>query len=130
VLWLRLSRASTDPGGLQGSFEPGRIFIMIPRSGYWQCGFVIRKGEFAAVHARGLAAFQAQILEAAPFLGERAREIAGWDQVSLLTVRVDRLRRWFRSGLLCIGDAAHAMSPIGGVGINLAIQDAVATFNL
>ena len=130
VLWFRLSRAAADPSESMGRFDAGRIFIAINRGEYWQCGYVIPKDSIEAVRARGLPAFRASIAEAAPFAQDRTGEIADWNDVKLLTVRVDRLRKWWRDGLLCIGDAAHAMSPIGGVGINLAIQDAVAAANL
>ena len=103
---------------------------MLDRNDYWQCAFVIPKGGIDAVHARGLEAFRADIVRLAPFLRDRVHELASWDDVKLLTVAVNRLNTWFRPGLLCIGDAAHAMSPVGGVGINLAIQDAVATANI
>jgi 2-polyprenyl-6-methoxyphenol hydroxylase-like FAD-dependent oxidoreductase len=130
VLWLRLSRRPTDPHNPLGRFDRGKVFIMLNRDDYWQCGYVIPKEGFAEVRQRGLEAFRADISEIAPMMSDRVGEIASWDDVKLLTVAVDRLRRWFRAGLLCIGDAAHAMSPIGGVGINLAIQDAVATANI
>jgi 2-polyprenyl-6-methoxyphenol hydroxylase-like FAD-dependent oxidoreductase len=113
-----------------GRFDVGRLFIMINRGGHWQCGYVIPKGAADAVRAKGLAAFRSDIARLAPFAADRVQELADWEAVKLLTVRVDRLRRWHRPGLLCIGDAAHAMSPVGGVGINLAIQDAVATANI
>ena len=113
-----------------GRFETGRIFIFINRGEYWQCGFVIPKGSIEELKAKGVEAFRARVATIAPFAASRTGEIADWSSISLLTVRVDRLRRWHRPGLLCIGDAAHAMSPIGGVGINLAIQDAVAAANL
>jgi 2-polyprenyl-6-methoxyphenol hydroxylase-like FAD-dependent oxidoreductase len=130
VLWMRVSRKPTDPEAPQGRFDRGRIFIMIYRGDYWQCGFVIPKGAHADVMARGIEAFRADITAVAPLLADRVAELRSWDDVKLLTVTVDRLRKWWRPGLLCIGDAAHAMSPVGGVGINLAIQDAVATANL
>lgn len=130
VLWFRLSRAAGDPAEPVGSFGLGHIFIMIDRGDYWQCGYVIAKGSFDRVRQRGLAAFQEDIEELAPFLNGRSSEVASFDALKLLTVGVDRLRRWHRPGLLCIGDAAHTMSPIGGVGINLAIQDAVAAANI
>jgi 2-polyprenyl-6-methoxyphenol hydroxylase-like FAD-dependent oxidoreductase len=113
-----------------GRFEIGRIFIMLNRGDYWQCGFVIAKGSLSALQAKGLPAFRDSVAELAPFAADRVHELREWDLIKLLTVQVDRLQRWYRSGLLCIGDAAHAMSPVGGVGINLAIQDAVATANL
>ena len=130
VLWFRLSRRPDDPAATGGIVEPGRLFVLINRAEHWQCGFVIRKGAFDAVRARGLDAFRADIARLAPFAADRVREIASWDDAKLLTVQVDRLLKWHAPGLLCIGDAAHAMSPVGGVGINLAIQDAVAAANL
>lgn len=130
VLWFRLSRRSTDPVDPMGRFDVGRIFIMLNRGDYWQCGFVIAKGSRDRLEAEGLPAFRTGVAELAPFLADRVGDIAEWEQIKLLTVQVDRLRRWYRPGLLCIGDAAHAMSPVGGVGINLAIQDAVAAANL
>lgn len=130
VLWLRISRGGNDPEQLVGRFRGGHALAMIDRGDYWQCGYLIRKGEQEAVFRAGLPAFRQQLLAIAPFLGNRVEEITSWDLVKLLTVKVDRLRTWYRAGLLCIGDAAHAMSPVGGVGINLAIQDAVATANL
>ena len=130
VLWMRLSRKPTDTDRPTGRFDRGRIFVMIHRGDYWQCGFVIPKGAHAEVKARGLDAFRADIAAVAPFVADRVGELKSWDDVKLLTVTVDRLRTWWKPGLLCIGDAAHAMSPVGGVGINLAIQDAVATANL
>jgi 2-polyprenyl-6-methoxyphenol hydroxylase-like FAD-dependent oxidoreductase len=129
VLWFRVSRAPADPAGVMGRFDVGRIFIALDRGEHWQFGFVIPKGSIDAVHARGLPAFREEVAHLAPYARERLHEIASWDDVKLLTVRVDRLVRWWREGLLCIGDAAHAMSPVGGVGINLAIQDAVAAAN-
>jgi 2-polyprenyl-6-methoxyphenol hydroxylase-like FAD-dependent oxidoreductase len=130
VLWLRLSKHATDPAQTLGRIDAGRIFIMLDRNDYWQCAFVIPKGGIDEVHASGLDAFRAEIVRLAPFLQDRVQELATWEDVKLLTVAVNRLETWFRPGLLCIGDAAHAMSPVGGVGINLAIQDAVATANI
>jgi 2-polyprenyl-6-methoxyphenol hydroxylase-like FAD-dependent oxidoreductase len=130
VLWFGLSRKSGDPESTMGRFDTGRIFIMLNRSNYWQCGFVIPKGSLEQVHAKGLAAFRESVVKLAPFIADRVGELQDWNQIKLLTVKVDRLMQWYRPGLLCIGDAAHAMSPVGGVGINLAIQDAVATANL
>jgi 2-polyprenyl-6-methoxyphenol hydroxylase-like FAD-dependent oxidoreductase len=130
VLWFGLSRVYSDPADTMGRFDAGHIFIMINRGDYWQCGFVIPKGTSDEVRAQGLPAFQARIAEAAPLVAGRADELTDWDKVKLLTVGVDRLRQWYRPGLLCIGDAAHTMSPVGGVGINLAIQDAVAAANI
>src|SRR5262249_35178974 len=129
VLWFRLSRRPEDGGVTMGRIAPGRIFVLIERGEHWQCGYVIPKGGIDAIRARGLDAFRTDVAALAPVLADRTDEIASWDDVKLLTVRVDRARRWPRPGLLCIGDAAHAMSPIGGVGINLAIQDAVAAAN-
>ena len=130
VLWFGLSRRAKDPESPVGRFDRGRIFIMLNRSDYWQCGFVIPKGSRAQLEAQGLPGFRDTVGRLAPFLTDRVDEIQSWEPIKLLTVQVDRLRDWCRPGLLCIGDAAHAMSPIGGVGINLAIQDAVATANL
>jgi 2-polyprenyl-6-methoxyphenol hydroxylase-like FAD-dependent oxidoreductase len=130
VLWMRISRRPDDPAQSLGRIAGGRMMVMIDRGEYWQCAFVIRKGGFDEIRTRGLDAFRADIAALAPYLRDRLGELASWDNVKLLTVRVDRLRRWHRPGLLCIGDAAHAMSPIGGVGINLAIQDAVAAANI
>jgi 2-polyprenyl-6-methoxyphenol hydroxylase-like FAD-dependent oxidoreductase len=130
VLWLRLSRKTTDPDQTFGNIAQGGIFVMINRVEYYQCAFVIRKGGFDDLKARGLDYLRDEIVRIVPLLGGRVAEIQSWDDVKLLTVAVDHLRRWYRPGLLCIGDAAHAMSPIGGVGINLAIQDAVAAANL
>jgi 2-polyprenyl-6-methoxyphenol hydroxylase-like FAD-dependent oxidoreductase len=130
VLWFRLSRKPSDPIEPAGNFGNGRIFIMINRGDYWQCGYVIAKGSLAEVKKRGLQAFRADIEKLVPFLAGRSGEIGSLDEISLLTVGVDRLKKWHRPGLLCIGDAAHTMSPVGGIGINLAIQDAVAAANL
>jgi 2-polyprenyl-6-methoxyphenol hydroxylase-like FAD-dependent oxidoreductase len=130
VMWMRISRHPTDPAQTLGHFDRGRILFLINREDYWQCAFVIPKGTADEIRQRGLEAFHREIAELEPFLKDRVEELRDWKQVSLLTVRVDRLARWFRPGLLCIGDAAHAMSPIGGVGINLAIQDAVAAANI
>jgi 2-polyprenyl-6-methoxyphenol hydroxylase-like FAD-dependent oxidoreductase len=130
VLWLRLTKRPEDPHETFGYVREGRIMALIDRGEYWQCAYVIAKGSLAKLREDGLGEFQRQIGEIVPFLGDRVGEIRTWDDVKLLTVRVNRLRRWYRPGLLCIGDAAHAMSPIGGVGINLAIQDAVAASNM
>lgn len=130
VLWFRVSRKHNDPGQVLGRFASGKIMVMLNRDAYWQCGFVIPKGSLEALKARGLPAFHQDIVSLAPFLKDRASELDDWNDISLLTVAVDRLLKWHRPGLLCIGDAAHAMSPIGGVGINLAIQDAVAAANI
>jgi 2-polyprenyl-6-methoxyphenol hydroxylase-like FAD-dependent oxidoreductase len=130
VLWFRMSRKPTDPEQSGGRFDAGSIFVQINRGDYWQCAYVIPKGSVEEVHGRGLDAFRAEIVRQAPFFADRSAEIASFDDVKLLTVGVDRLTRWHKPGLLCIGDAAHTMSPIGGVGINVAIQDAVAAANL
>jgi 2-polyprenyl-6-methoxyphenol hydroxylase-like FAD-dependent oxidoreductase len=130
VLWLRLTKFPDDPHDTFGYIRDGRILALIDRGDYWQCAYVIPKGTLAGLHERGLEAFRQVIRRTVPFLGERVNELSEWGDVRLLTVRLNRLRRWYRSGLLCIGDAAHAMSPIGGVGINLAIQDAVAAANI
>jgi 2-polyprenyl-6-methoxyphenol hydroxylase-like FAD-dependent oxidoreductase len=130
VLWFRLSRKPEDPGQALGRFVAGKIMVMLNRDTYWQCGFVIPKGGLDEIKLRGLDAFRADITSIAPFLSDRVGDLRDWEEIKLLTVMVDRLRKWYRSGLLCIGDSAHAMSPVGGVGINLAIQDAVAAANI
>jgi 2-polyprenyl-6-methoxyphenol hydroxylase-like FAD-dependent oxidoreductase len=130
VLWLRMRRLPGDPEETAGRLDVGHVFIMINRGDQWQLGFVIPKGTAEQVHERGMPAFRESITRLAPFLGDRVGELDNWDDVKLLTVRVDRLSQWYRPNLLCIGDAAHAMSPVGGIGINLAIQDAVAAANL
>jgi 2-polyprenyl-6-methoxyphenol hydroxylase-like FAD-dependent oxidoreductase len=130
VLWMRMSRRPNDQKFPLGRFGRGKILVMLDRGDFWQCGFVIPKGGIEEIRSRGLEAFRAEITEIAPVLHDRVGELTSWDDIKLLTVAVDRLQRWYRPGLLCIGDAAHAMSPVGGVGINLAIQDAVATANI
>jgi 2-polyprenyl-6-methoxyphenol hydroxylase-like FAD-dependent oxidoreductase len=130
VLWLRLSKKPEDAQQTLGRIQAGVVFVMLDRGDYWQCAYVIPKGGYDKLRAAGLEAFRASIVALNPTLTDRVHEIASWDDVKLLTVSVDRLKRWCRPGLLCIGDAAHAMSPIGGVGINLAIQDAVAAANI
>ncbi|UVT15773.1 MAG: FAD-dependent oxidoreductase [Nitrospira sp.] len=130
VLWFRLSRRPDDPVDPMGRFDAGRIFVMLNRGDYWQCGFVIAKGSLGEIHAQGLPLFRDSVAKLAPFAANRVHELRDWEPIKLLTVQVDRLRQWYKPGLLCIGDAAHAMSPVGGVGINLAIQDAVASANL
>jgi 2-polyprenyl-6-methoxyphenol hydroxylase-like FAD-dependent oxidoreductase len=130
VLWFRISRKPDDPSEVLGNVNYGRMLILINRSDYFQCGLMIAKGSYPAIQARGLDDFRATIRRMAPYLGERVNELTAWDQIKILTVQINRLRRWYRPGMLCIGDAAHAMSPAGGVGINLAIQDAVAAANL
>ncbi len=130
VLWFRVPRRSGDPELPVVRFQPGGAFIMLNQGPHWQCGYVIRKGAFDEIRSWGLEEFRLGVARLAPLVGDRLGDLDDWDKVKLLTVRVDRLRRWYREGLLCIGDAAHAMSPVGGVGINLAIQDAVAAANL
>jgi 2-polyprenyl-6-methoxyphenol hydroxylase-like FAD-dependent oxidoreductase len=130
VLWFRISRRPGDPEHVFGNVNYGRALVLINRGDYFQAGLIIPKGSFEKMTAVGIAAFQQSTRRIAPFLGERTGELKDWEQVKLLTVQINRLRRWYRRGLLCIGDAAHAMSPAGGVGINLAIQDAVAAANL
>ena len=130
VLWLRLPREATDPGQIFGYIKNGRIFVMLMRDTYWQCAYVIPKGSFETLKARGFEDFRAGIAQQAPFVADRVGTLQSWDEIKLLTVQVDRLEKWYDDGLLFIGDAAHAMSPIGGVGINLAVQDAVAAANV
>ncbi|MGE0037781.1 MAG: FAD-dependent oxidoreductase [Xanthobacteraceae bacterium] len=130
VLWMRLTRRPSDGAEPLGRADAGIMFVMIDRGEYWQCAYVIPKDGHEKVRAQGLEAFRASIVEIAPVLADRVGELATWDDIKLLTVKVDRLQQWYRPGLLCIGDAAHAMSPVGGVGINLAIQDAVAAANM
>ncbi len=130
VFWMRMSRHRTDPDQTFGRFDAGKILVFLNREEYWQMAYVIPKGKADELRQQGLPAFRQELVRLAPFLANRVDELRNWDDIKLLTVAVDRLRRWFRPGLLCIGDAAHAMSPIGGVGINLAIQDAVATANI
>jgi 2-polyprenyl-6-methoxyphenol hydroxylase-like FAD-dependent oxidoreductase len=130
VLWFRISRRPDDPGEVLGNVNYGRALILINRSTYFQAGLIIPKGSFDEVQSQGLDAFRTTIARIVPYLADRLHEIQNWDQVKILTVQINRLRRWYRDGLLCIGDAAHAMSPAGGVGINLAIQDAVAAANI
>ncbi|MGH9768872.1 MAG: FAD-dependent oxidoreductase [Blastocatellia bacterium] len=129
VLWFRAKSADGSEPTL-GRVRNGKMMVTIDRGDYYQCGYIIRKGAFEEIKRQGLEAFREGIVSVAPFLRDTVSEIDGWDKVQLLTVQVNRLRQWYRPGLLCIGDAAHAMSPAGGVGINLAIQDAVAAANL
>jgi 2-polyprenyl-6-methoxyphenol hydroxylase-like FAD-dependent oxidoreductase len=129
VLWMRLSKHPDDPQ-VSVLADHGKLLAMLDRGDFWQCGFPILKGSAEELQRRGLGDFRAGIVEVAPFLGERVTELRDWNDVKLLTVKVNRLRQWYRPGLLCIGDAAHAMSPIGGIGINLAIQDAIAAANI
>jgi 2-polyprenyl-6-methoxyphenol hydroxylase-like FAD-dependent oxidoreductase len=130
VLWFRISRWTNDPEQLLGNINYGRALVLINRHDYFQAGLIIQKGSFEKMKSAGIDAFREIIRKIAPYLGDRVEELKDWEQIKLLTVRINRLRKWHRPGLLCIGDAAHAMSPAGGVGINLAIQDAVAAANL
>ena len=130
VLWFRISRTTDDPEQLLGKFNYGGALILINRGDYFQTGFLIPKGSFDELKTEGLASFRSKLRQIAPYLGDRVNEIQDWDQIKLLSVQINRLKKWHRPGLLCIGDAAHAMSPAGGVGINLAIQDAVAAANV
>jgi 2-polyprenyl-6-methoxyphenol hydroxylase-like FAD-dependent oxidoreductase len=130
VLWFRVSRREGDTNETFGHVEAGAMMVMLNRTDYWQCAYLIPKGGIDAVKAKGLPAFREQIAFMSPFLRDRVDEIGSWNDVKLLTVAVDRLPCWHKPGLLCIGDAAHAMSPIGGVGVNLAVQDAVAAANI
>ncbi len=129
VLWFRLSRKASDSADTFGHIEAGRLMVMLDRGDYWQCAYVIPKGGIERMKSEGLEAFRGRVVEMSPFLADRVGELKTWDDVKLLSVTVDRLRKWRRPGLICIGDAAHAMSPIGGVGINMAVQDAVAAAN-
>jgi 2-polyprenyl-6-methoxyphenol hydroxylase-like FAD-dependent oxidoreductase len=129
VLWFRLPRKQSDQTATFGHIEAGVMMIMLNRGDYWQCAFVIPKGGIDRVKAAGLDAFRKRVVMMSPYLADRIDELKTWDDVKLLSVAVDRLRQWWRPGLICIGDAAHAMSPIGGVGVNLAVQDAVAAAN-
>src|SRR5246127_1489738 len=130
VLWMRISKKQGDPRQTLGFFQHGKLVVLLDRDDYWQCGFVIPKGAFDKIKSRGLTQFQNDLVSFADFLPDRVAEVDDWSKIKLLTVQVNRLREWCCEGLLCIGDSAHAMSPAGGVGINLAIQDAVATANL
>ena len=130
VLWTRLSKRQGDPKQSLGFFQGGKLLVLLDRDDYFQVGFIIPKGTLDHIKQRGLSAFHSDIVEIAPFLSDRIAELDDWSKIKLLTVQINRLRHWAREGLLCIGDSAHAMSPAGGVGINLALQDAVATANL
>jgi 2-polyprenyl-6-methoxyphenol hydroxylase-like FAD-dependent oxidoreductase len=130
VLWFRAGRQPSESESLFARIGTGEMLVTFDRGDYWQCAYVIGKGQHDAVKARGLDAFRSDVIGMAPILASGMSEVKSWDDVKLLTVSINRLKRWTRPGLLCIGDAAHAMSPIGGVGINLAVQDAVATANL
>lgn len=130
VLWFRISRRPDDPAETMGRFDKGGIVVLINRGEHWQCGLIIAKGSIDRIRAAGLAAFRADVASRSPFAAERIEEIRDWDDVKLLTVGVNRLPLWHKPGVLCIGDAAHTMSPVGGVGVNLAVQDAVAAANI
>ena len=130
VLWMRISKKQNDPEQTLGFFQHGKLLVLLDRGDYWQCGFVIPKSGFEEIKAHGLPRLQNDIVSFAGFLRDRVSGLDDWSKIKLLTVQINRLRDWCREGLLCIGDSAHAMSPAGGVGINLAIQDAVATANL
>ena len=130
VLWMRISKHEEDPQQGLGFFRHGKLVVLLDRGDYWQCGYVIPKGAFDLIKARGLSRFHDELVGMVGFLRDRVAELDDWSKIRLLTVQINRLRKWYREGLLCIGDAAHAMSPAGGVGINLAIQDAVAAANL
>ena len=130
VLWFRVTRRAGESEQTLGRIASGKMMVMINRNDYWQCAYLIRKGDLDRIRQTGLESFRNDVISIAPFLLDRMSELESWDDIKLLTVNVDRLRKWYRPGLLCIGDSAHAMSPIGGVGINLAIQDAVATANI
>src|ERR1700691_1606584 len=129
VLWFRLARKAGDDTDAFGHAEAGKMLVMLNRGDYWQCAYVIPKDGIDEVKAKGLDAFRDSIVQMSPFLADRVGQLKSWDDIQLLSVTVDRLQKWWRPGLLCIGDAAHAMSPVGGVGINMAVQDAVATAN-
>jgi 2-polyprenyl-6-methoxyphenol hydroxylase-like FAD-dependent oxidoreductase len=129
VLWMRLSRRPDDPHDLLSTVRDRDVLVTIDRGDYWQCAYVIPKGGLDALKQAGLDAFRQRLGRVVPILADRVQELRDWQDIKLLTVKIDRLRQWYKPGLLCIGDAAHAMSPMGGVGINLAIQDAVAAAN-
>lgn len=130
VLWFRLSRHQGDTHQSLGYADKGAFMVLLDRDDYWQCGYLIHKGDFEGIKKKGLPSLREQISALVPFLKDATQELKSWEHIKLLSVKVDRLQRWYRKGLLCIGDSAHAMSPVGGVGINLAIQDAVATANI
>jgi 2-polyprenyl-6-methoxyphenol hydroxylase-like FAD-dependent oxidoreductase len=127
---MKLSKQQGDPNEVMGHAGPRQGFVLIDRGDYWQCGYVIRRTTFAEIRTKGIAAFRQMVVDVSPLPAERMQEIGSFEDTNLLTVRIDRLKQWWRTGLICIGDAAHAMSPIGGVGVNLAIQDAVAAANI
>ena len=130
VLWFRLSKKDSDPQQTFGKFDHGRMMVMIDRATYWQCAYVIMKGDLEKIRSQGLETLRKELADTSGFLHDRVAELADWNDLKLLSVTIDHLHKWYADGVLCIGDAAHAMSPIGGVGINLAIQDAVAAANI
>ena len=130
VLWFRAGKRADETESVFARVEPGKMMVTFDRGDYWQCAYVIAKGQYDAVKARGLRRCSTTSRGMAPILKSGIADVKSWDDVKLLTVAINRLKRWTRAGLLCIGDAAHAMSPVGGVGVNLAVQDAVATANL
>lgn len=130
VVWMKLSKQPGDPSEVMGHAGPRQGFVLIDRGDYWQCGYVIRRTTFAEIRDKGIEDFRKMVAEVSPLPADRMQEIRSFEDTNLLTVRIDRLKQWWRTGLICIGDAAHAMSPIGGVGVNLAIQDAVAAANI
>jgi 2-polyprenyl-6-methoxyphenol hydroxylase-like FAD-dependent oxidoreductase len=130
VLWFRISKTASDPQQTFGKIQNGRIMVLLDRGDYWQCAYVIIKGDLENIKAAGLAQFQEELATTSGFFGDRVKELDSWDNIKLLSVTIDHLEQWYTDGVLCIGDAAHAMSPVGGVGINLAIQDAVAAANI
>jgi 2-polyprenyl-6-methoxyphenol hydroxylase-like FAD-dependent oxidoreductase len=130
VLWFRLARQPSDPENALGYVNYGRALILINRNDYYQAGFIIGKGFYPGIQKQGLEAFRASLEQLAPFLSGRTASLTSWDDIKLLTVQINHLEQWWTPGLLCIGDAAHAMSPVGGIGINIALQDAVAAANL
>jgi 2-polyprenyl-6-methoxyphenol hydroxylase-like FAD-dependent oxidoreductase len=130
VLWFRIKRQPSDPENALGYVNYGRLIVLINRVDYFQVGYIVNKGAFSQIQQEGIAAFQQSIERVVPFLAGRTAEVDSWDKVKLLTVQVNHLQHWCSPGLLCIGDAAHAMSPVGGIGINIALQDAVAAANL
>jgi 2-polyprenyl-6-methoxyphenol hydroxylase-like FAD-dependent oxidoreductase len=129
ALWFRITRRDSDGADVFGHIEAGALLVMLDRGDYWQCAYVIPKGGIDRVKADGIEAFRNHVVALSPFLADRVGELRSFDDIMLLSVMVNRLRQWWRPGLICIGDAAHAMSPIGGVGINIAVQDAVAAAN-
>lgn len=130
VLWFRVSRKNADPKAILGRVKHGKMMVMLDRTTYWQCAYIIPKGGISNVKDKGIEAFRKDVLETASFLNSRVEEIKNWDEVKLLTVSVNHLDKWYKDGLLFIGDSAHAMSPVGGVGVNLAVADAVAASNI